>query len=106
MKDYSNLTRSEMASLTYKELSNLTIEQIKKIHTDILCALTNKFEREEPPHERLVCDNGCNSWADEDIKLFCSEPAEMPEVHRNHEERAFDPYEDFDYGYHDQYDFE
>ena len=33
------------------------------------------------------------------------EPAEMPEVHRNHEERMYDPYEDFDYGYHDQYDF-
>jgi hypothetical protein len=33
------------------------------------------------------------------------EPAEMPEVHRNHEERWHDAYEDFDYGYHDQYDF-
>ena len=33
------------------------------------------------------------------------EPAEMPEVHRNHEERGYDPYEDFDYGFHDQYDF-
>ena len=32
------------------------------------------------------------------------EPAEMPEVHRNHEERWHDAYEDFDYGYHDQYD--
>ena len=33
------------------------------------------------------------------------EPAEMPEVHRNHEEPSFDQYEDIDYGYHDQYDF-
>ena len=33
------------------------------------------------------------------------EPAEMPEVHRNHEEPSFDPYQDYDYGYHDQYDF-
>ncbi len=33
------------------------------------------------------------------------EPAEMPESHRNHEERWHDAYEDFDYGYHDQYDF-
>ena len=33
------------------------------------------------------------------------EPAPMPEVHRNHEEPSFDPYQDYDYGYHDQYDF-
>lgn len=33
------------------------------------------------------------------------EPAEMPEVHQNHEERWHDAYEDYDYGYHDQYDF-
>ena len=33
------------------------------------------------------------------------EPAEMPEVHRNHEEPSFDRYQDYDYGYHDQYDF-
>jgi hypothetical protein len=33
------------------------------------------------------------------------EPAEMPEVHRNHEEPGFDQYQDYDYGYHDQYDF-
>ncbi|MAR67026.1 MAG: hypothetical protein CL833_07250 [Crocinitomicaceae bacterium] len=32
------------------------------------------------------------------------EPAEMPEVHRNHEELSHDPYEDYDYGYHDQWD--
>jgi hypothetical protein len=34
-----------------------------------------------------------------------NEPAEMPEVHRNHEEPNFDQYQDYDYGYHDQYDF-
>lgn len=34
-----------------------------------------------------------------------NEPAPMPEVHQNHEERWHDAYEDFDYGYHDQYDF-
>lgn len=33
------------------------------------------------------------------------EAAEMPEVHRNHEEPSFDRYQDYDYGYHDQYDF-
>jgi hypothetical protein len=33
------------------------------------------------------------------------EPAEMSEVHRNHEEPSFDRYQDYDYGYHDQYDF-
>ena len=32
------------------------------------------------------------------------EPAEMPEVHRNHEECHHDPYEDYDFGYHDQYE--
>ena len=32
------------------------------------------------------------------------EPAEMPEVHRNHEEPTWvEPY-DYDYGYHDQWD--
>ena len=34
-----------------------------------------------------------------------NEPAPMPEVPQNHEERWHDAYEDFDYGYHDQYDF-
>lgn len=34
-----------------------------------------------------------------------NEPAPMSEVHQNHEERWHDAYEDFDYGYHDQYDF-
>lgn len=34
-----------------------------------------------------------------------NEPAPMPEVHSNHEERSYDAYEDYDYGYHDQYDF-
>lgn len=34
-----------------------------------------------------------------------NEPAEMPEVHRNHEEPSSDLYQDYDYGYHDQYDF-
>ena len=34
-----------------------------------------------------------------------NEPAEMPEVHRNHEEPSLDQYQDYDYGYHDQYDF-
>ena len=33
------------------------------------------------------------------------EPAEMTEVRSNHEEPSFDPYQDYDYGYHDQYDF-
>jgi len=33
------------------------------------------------------------------------EPAEMTEVRGNHEEPSFDPYQDYDYGYHDQYDF-
>ena len=33
------------------------------------------------------------------------EVAEMPEVPRPHEEPSFDPYQDYDYGYHDQYDF-
>jgi hypothetical protein len=33
------------------------------------------------------------------------EVAEMPEVHRNHEEPSYDQYQDYDYGYHDQYDF-
>ena len=33
-----------------------------------------------------------------------NEPAPMPEVHRNHEELSHDPYEDYDYGYHDQWD--
>jgi hypothetical protein len=78
MKDYSNLTREEMANLTSKEMANLTNEQMKKIHTDILCALADKFQREEPPHERLVCENGCNSWADEDIKLFCDDENYAP----------------------------
>jgi len=39
------------------------------------------------------------------IELEAQEEAEMPEVHRNHEEPSFDQYQDYDYGYHDQYDF-
>ena len=34
-----------------------------------------------------------------------NESAPMPEVPRPHEEQSFDPYQDYDYGYHDQYDF-
>ena len=30
--------------------------------------------------------------------------APMSEVHRNHEEPSYDPYEDYDYGYHDQFE--
>lgn len=33
------------------------------------------------------------------------EQALMQEVHRNHEQPTHDPYEDYDYGRHDQYDF-
>ena len=36
---------------------------------------------------------------------YLEEQALMQEVHRNHEERWHDAYEDFDYGYHDQHDF-
>ena len=36
---------------------------------------------------------------------YLEEQALMQEVHRNHEEPTHDPYEDYDYGYHDQYDF-
>ena len=32
------------------------------------------------------------------------EPAEMPEVHRNHEEPTWSEADDYDYGYHDQWD--
>ena len=32
------------------------------------------------------------------------EPAEMPEVHRNHEEPTWSEPDDYDYGYHDQWD--
>ncbi len=35
----------------------------------------------------------------------CKESAPMPEVHQNHAEPTHDPYADYDYGYHDQYDF-
>jgi hypothetical protein len=34
-----------------------------------------------------------------------NEQAPMPEVHSNHEERWHDAYEDYDYGYHSQYEF-
>jgi hypothetical protein len=32
------------------------------------------------------------------------EPAPMTEVHHNHEEPRIDAYDDYDYGYHDQYE--
>jgi len=34
----------------------------------------------------------------------CKEPAPMPEVHQNHEEPLIDPYDDYDYGYHSQWE--
>lgn len=84
MKDYSDLTRFEMANLTSKEMANLTNEQMNKIHTDVLCALADKFEREEPPQERLICDNGLTA-SDEDIQLFC-------------DDENYAPSNDYDYG--------
>jgi len=36
---------------------------------------------------------------------YLEEQALMQEVHRNHEEPSIDTYHDYDYGYHDQYDF-
>lgn len=35
---------------------------------------------------------------------YLGEQALMKEVHRNHEEPAIDAYDDYDYGYHDQYE--
>jgi len=36
---------------------------------------------------------------------YLEEQALMQEVHRNHEEPSIDAYDDYDYGYHDQYEF-
>lgn len=62
-----------------------------------------EFEARQKELARLAC-------AEESIRQLrlakeANEPAPMPEVHQNHEERWHDAYEDFDYGYHDQYDF-
>ena len=35
---------------------------------------------------------------------YLEEQALMKEVHRNHEEPTIDAYDDYDYGYHDQYE--
>jgi len=35
---------------------------------------------------------------------YLEEQALMQEVHRNHEEPMHDPYADYDYGYHDQFE--
>lgn len=39
-----------------------------------------------------------------EVRQF-KDSAPMPEIHQNHEEPTCDPYADYDYGYHDQYDF-
>ena len=64
-------------------------------HASGMTDLEYEAQQKEPARLEKILEDVRNS----------DEPAEMPEVHRNHEERWRDAYEDFDYGYHDQYDF-
>ena len=64
-------------------------------HASGMTDLEYEAQQKEPARLEKILEDVRNS----------KEPAEMPEVHRNHEERWHDAYEDFDYGYHDQYDF-
>ena len=41
---------------------------------------------------RLFCDNGCNSWADEDIKIFCDDDDDETISHYD-----YDDYDDYDF---------
>jgi len=63
-------------------------------------ALANEQARQMAEINREIARTN-QAFAEE---RYLEEQTLIQEVHRNHEQPTHDPYEDYDYGYHDQYD--